>query len=80
MNTSMLRLVQEYAHIVTAHGKSGIDITFHDERLAALIADVRRQALEEAAKLCIHNMFYATGEQHANAIRAMAEEGKDNAG
>jgi hypothetical protein len=46
----MLRLVQEYAHIVTAHGKSGIDITFHDERLAALIADVRRQALQEAAK------------------------------
>jgi len=80
MNISMLRLVQEYAHIVTAHGKSGIDITFHDERLAALIADVRRQAMQEAAKYCDHydNGDYPADQYDcAKLIRAMAGGGKD---
>lgn len=46
---------------------------FTDEQLAALIADVRRQAMEEAAQACER---VSHGGPYAFAIRARMEEGK----
>jgi len=45
------------------------------ERFAELVeAAARKDEREACAKLCEENMFFATGEQHAKAIRARGEK------
>ncbi len=41
------------------------------DALQAFAELVRQDEREACAKLCEENMFYATGEQHAKAIRVM---------
>jgi len=44
-------------------------------RFAELVeAAARKDEREECAKLCEENMFFATGEQHAKAIRQRGEK------
>jgi hypothetical protein len=72
MNERITELLKQ----CTVHGvpQLGIEDHVNIEKFAELVeaAAVARER-EACAKLCEENMFFATGEQHAKAIRGRTE-------